>query len=269
LRGDTSAVLALIAASDPVAIERGEGALLTKGEYARALLYNGLGRYEDALAPAESVSVRDGETFAPLAMSEWVEAATRSGATDAAATALELLTERTAAAGTEWALGLEARARALLAEDDDAEPLYREAIAHLGRCRAAPDHARAHLLYGEWLRRAGRRVEAREQLGSAHEMFLDFGMEAFAERARRELVATGAQVRKRTAAARDDLTAQEAQIAEFARNGQTNSEIAAQLFLSTRTVEWHMRKILTKLGISSRKELDVALRAGQHSMASV
>ena len=265
LRGDAGALAALIGVTDPVAMARGEGAMLTKSEYARALLYNGLGRYEDALTMAESVCSRDGETWSVLAMSEWVEAAARSGATDAAAAALERLTERTAAAGTEWALGLEARARALLAEEDDAELLYREAIARLGRCRAAPDHARAHLLYGEWLRRAGRRVEAREQLGLAHGMFVDFGMEAFGERARRELVATGAHVRKRTAAARDDLTPQETQIAELARRGHTNSEIAAQLFLSTRTVEWHLRKVYTKLAISSRRDLDSALQPGAHA----
>ena len=260
LRGDEAALAALASVTDPVAMSRGEGAMLTKSEYAWALLYNGLGRYEEALPMAESVCSRDGETWSVLAMSEWVEAAARSGASDTAAAALDLFTERTSAAATEWALGLEARARALLARPEKAELLYREAIDRLGRCRAAPDHARAHLLYGEWLRREGRRVDAREQLGSAHEMFLDFGMDAFAERGRRELVATGAQVRKRTAAARDDLTPQETQIAELARSGQTNTDIAAQLFLSTRTVEWHLRKVYSKLGISSRRDLDSALQ---------
>ena len=260
LRGDEPALAALVAVTDPVALARGEGAMLTKSEYAWALLYNGLGRYEDALPMAESVCSRDGETWSVLAMSEWIEAAARSGAKDTAAAALKRFAERTSAAGTEWALGLEARARALLSEDAHTEELYREAIDRLSRCRAAPDRARAHLLYGEWLRRTGRRVDAREQLGSAHEMFLDFGMEAFAERCRRELVATGAQVRKRTAAARDDLTPQETQIAELARGGQTNPDIAAQLFLSPRTVEWHLRKVYAKLGITSRRDLDSALQ---------
>jgi DNA-binding CsgD family transcriptional regulator len=269
LRGDKVAVADLVSAIEPVAMARGEGALLTKGEYASAVLYNGLGRYEEALPAAERASARDGETFSAQALSELVEAAARSGTSEVAAAAVERLTDRTSIAGTEWAIGLQARARALLSEGAVAEGLYREAVDRLGRCRVASDHARAYLLYGEWLRRAGRRSDAREQLRPAHEMFVTFGMDAFAERTRRELVATGEHVRKRTAAARDDLTAQEAQIAELARSGQTNPEIAAQLFLSTRTIEWHMRKILSKLGISSRKELDVALRAGTRTLAPV
>jgi DNA-binding CsgD family transcriptional regulator len=269
LRGDRAAVAAIVSAVEPLATARGEGGLLTKAEYATATLHNGLGHYEEALAAAEAASARDGETFAAQAMSEYIEAAARCGRTEAATAAVERLTERTTVAGTEWALGLQARARALVSDGPAAEELYREAIDRLGRCRIGTDHARAHLLYGEWLRRSGRRVDARERLGSAHEMFLAYGMEAFADRTRRELVATGAVVRKRTAAARDDLTAQEAQIAELAREGQTNTEIASQLFLSTRTVEWHMRKVLTKLGISSRRELDAALGTPARAPQSV
>jgi DNA-binding CsgD family transcriptional regulator len=190
---------------------------------------------------------------------ELVEAAVRCGRDELAAEALGHLIHATQAAGTEWALGLEARSRALVGTYADVDELYREAIDRLGRCRIAPEQARAHLLYGEWLRRAGRRGDAREQLRRAHDMLTAIGMEAFAERARRELAATGEKVRRRVAETRDELTAQEMQIAELARDGHSNPEIAAQLFLSARTVEWHLRKVFAKLGISSRRELDTAL----------
>jgi len=173
--------------------------------------------------------------------------------------ALEQLTAITRAGGTDWGLGLEARSRALLSELDAAEPLYREAVERLGRTRVRGEHARAHLLYGEWLRRDGRRMDAREQLRTAHRMFADMGMEAFAERARRELQATGGKVRRRTVETRDELTAQEAQIARLACDGLSNPEIGARLFLSPRTVEWHLKKVFTKLGISSRMALHDAL----------
>ena len=173
--------------------------------------------------------------------------------------ALGRLTDITRAGGTDWALGIEARSRALLSEGEPAETLYREAIERLGRTRIRGEHARAHLLYGEWLRRDGRRKDAREQLRIAHRRFADMGMEAFAERARRELLATGATTRKRRAATRDELTPQEWQIARLARDGLTNSEIGGRLFLSPRTVEWHLRKVFTKLGISSRMGLHDAL----------
>jgi len=165
------------------------------------------------------------------------------------------------AAGTDWALGIEARTRALLSEGPPAEALYLEALERLARTRLATERARAHLLYGEWLRREGRRVDAREQLRMAHDELAAIGMQAFADRARRELGATGEKAPKRRAETRDDLTAQEAQIAELAREGHSNPEIGAQLFLSPRTVEWHMRKVYAKLEISSRRDLDVALRA--------
>ena len=165
----------------------------------------------------------------------------------------------TQASGTDWALGVESRSRALLSEGDAAERLYREAIERLGRTRARAELARARLLYGEWLRREGRRLDAREQLRAAHDLFTAMGAEGFGERARRELLATGETARNRTSEARDELTPQEAQIARLAARRQTNSEIGAQLFISPRTVEWHLRKVFTKLGISSRKELSAAL----------
>jgi DNA-binding CsgD family transcriptional regulator len=177
-----------------------------------------------------------------------------------AADALERLSETTRASGSDWALGIEARSRALLSDGETAERLYREAIDRLGRTRVRVALARAHLLYGEWLRRERRRVDARKQLRTAHGMFDAMGAEAFAERAHRELAATGETVRKRTVETRDELRPQEAQIARLARDGQTSAEIGAQLFLSPRTVDWHLRKVFAKLGINSRKQLGIALR---------
>jgi DNA-binding CsgD family transcriptional regulator len=165
------------------------------------------------------------------------------------------------AAGTDWALGILARSRALVSAGEDADTLYREAIERLGRTRIRVELARARLLYGEWLRREGRRMDARDQLRAAHEMFSHFGAEAFAERGRRELLATGETARKRTENTRDVLTPQEAQIAGMASDRQTNSEIGAMLFISPRTVEYHLRKVFTKLDVSSRKELRSALAA--------
>jgi DNA-binding CsgD family transcriptional regulator len=258
-RGDEAALSALVEAVEPVAIDRGEGILLTFCESARALLCLGLGRYQAALEAAESASAHDELGVNAYSLADLVEAAARAGESEAAAAALERLAERTQSARTETALGFEARSRALLSEGALADELYREAIERLGRSRLATERARAHLLYGEWLRREGRRIEAREQLRTAHDMLSAIGMEAFAERARRELVATGERARKRTADTLGDLTPQEAQIAQLAREGHSNPEIGAQLFLSPRTVEWHLRKVFTKLGISSRKELDAAL----------
>jgi DNA-binding CsgD family transcriptional regulator len=169
--------------------------------------------------------------------------------------AFERLTKAAQPSGTEFALGIEARCRALLSQGEAADKLYREAIERLRRTRLRPEIARAHLLYGEWLRRESRRLEAREQLRTAHEMLVAIGMEAFAERARQELQATGEKVRKRTVGTRDDLTAQERQIARLASGGLSNPEIDARLFLSPRTVEWHLRNVFTKLGIRSRREL--------------
>ena len=258
-RGDESALAEHVEADKAKAIARGEGLLPTVGQHASALMHNGLGRYDAALTAAEAASGPDAPMTTLWSLPELVEAATRCMKTGVAAAALERLTERTQAAGTEWALGVEARSRALLSEGASAEELYREAIDRLARCRIAPERARAHLLYGEWLRRASRRVDAREQLRTAHDLLTGFGMDGFAERARRELIATGEKVRKRRAENRGELTAQESQIAQLAREGRSNPEIAAQLFLSPRTVEWHMRKVLAKLGISSRRELDGVL----------
>ncbi len=200
------------------------------------------------------------------ALPELVEAATRCGEAEIARNALERLAATTQPAGTDFGLGIEARSRALLNEGDATEGLYREAIARLGRTQLRPELARAHLLYGEWLRRENRRVDARAQLRTAHDMLRAIGMEAFAERARLELTATGEKVRKRTAETRDDLTEQEQQIAGLARDGLSNSEIGARLFLSPRTVEWHLRKVFGKLGISSRRELRGAPRAPESEL---
>jgi ATP/maltotriose-dependent transcriptional regulator MalT len=198
---------------------------------------------------------------------ELIEAAARGGQAELAHDALQQLTEMTAAGGTDWGLGLEARSRALLSEGETAERLYQEGIGRLGCTRVRGEHARAHLLYGEWLRREGRRKDARAQLRTAHRMFTEMGMEAFAERAGRELQATGETVRKRRAETRDDLTAQERQIAQLARDGLSNPEIGARLFLSPRTVEWHLRKVFAKLGISSRRELTSALPVSDSELA--
>jgi DNA-binding CsgD family transcriptional regulator len=258
-RGDEAEASILIEALEREAPVRGDGAVLTAGEAARALLHNSLGNYEKALAAAQQASAQDELGASSLSLPELVEAAVRSGRPQVAADALERLAERARAAGTEFALGLEARSRALLSEGAPAESLYREAIELLGRTRMRVEVARAHLLYGEWLRRENRRVDAREQLRSAHELFSAMGAEGFAERAARELLATGEKARKRTPDTRGDLTAQEAQIAQLAREGYSNPEIGAQLFLSPRTVEYHLHKVFTKLAITSRIQLDGVL----------
>jgi DNA-binding CsgD family transcriptional regulator len=186
---------------------------------------------------------------------ELIEAAARSGNGKLAADAVARLSHITAVGGTDWALGVNARSQALVTEGEAAGMLYREAIERLDRTRVRVELARAHLLYGEWLRREPRRLDAREQLRIAHEMFTEFGMEAFAERARVELEATGEQPRKRTVQTRDDLTPQEAQISRLAAEGATNPEIAAQLFISPSTVDYHLRKAFRKLGVKSRRQL--------------
>jgi DNA-binding CsgD family transcriptional regulator len=246
----------LIHATTEDSLARGEGMGLTLAQWATALLHNGLARYDVALAAAEQVAEDPHELwFSPLTMLELIEAATRSGRNDRAARALEVLSETTRASGTPWARGIEARSRALLAEGVVAETLYREAIRHLGPTRLRVDLARTHLLYGEWLRRERRRIDARTQLRTAHELFSEFGMEAFAERARVELEATGEHARKRTVATRGDLTPQEAQISGLVAQGHTNREIAAQLFISPNTVEYHLRKVFRKLDVKSRTQL--------------
>jgi DNA-binding CsgD family transcriptional regulator len=254
-RGRETQTLELIEASVEDATVRGEGRTISVVENAKAVLYNGLGHYEAAFTAAQLACEHDDLGLFGWALVELVEAAVRSRNFDVALAAGGRLEERTRASGSDWALGIGARCRALLSEGETAERLYCEAIDRLARTRMRVALARARLLYGEWLRRENRRVDGRHQLRTAHEMFADFGMEAFAQRARRELLATGETVRKRTVDTRDDLTAQETQIARFAAEGHTNPEIGARLFISPRTVEWHLRKIFTKLGISSRKEL--------------
>jgi DNA-binding CsgD family transcriptional regulator len=255
----------LIQATLREVVPRGEGIGVSTTQWASALLHNGLGEYETALAASKQVLEPPKRLDATVnwVLPELIEAAARSDRGGLAHDALQQLSEMTRAGGTDWALGLEARCRALVSAPDVAEPLYAEAIERLGRTRVRGDDARAHLLYGEWLRREGRRMDAREPLRTAHRMFTDMGMEAFAERARRELLATGETVRKRRPETRDELTPQEEQIARLAREGLTNSEIGGQLFLSPRTVEWHLNKVFTKLGIRSRMGLHDAL-PGRH-----
>jgi DNA-binding CsgD family transcriptional regulator len=261
-RGIEAEALVLFEATEPAAIARGEGVVLTLSEHARAVLYNGLARYEAALGSAQSAGALDELLLSVWSLPELVEAATRCGQADVANAAIERLSERTGAAGTELALGIEARSRALLSEGALAERLYREAIDRLGHTRLALELARARLLYGEWLRRERRRIDARDQLRGARDMFTSMGAEAFAARAGRELLATGETARKRTAESRYDLTAQETQIAQFARDGLSNAEIGARLFISPRTVEYHLRKVFTKLGITTREHLDRVLSGG-------
>jgi DNA-binding CsgD family transcriptional regulator len=248
----------LIQATMDGVTSRGEGRGVTS-QYAAALLYNGLGHYDKALAAAELVCEYDDLGVLGWSLTELVEAAVRSGQPARASDALQRLSETTRASGTDWALGTEARSRALLSEGERAENCYREAIERLDRTRMRPAVARAHLLYGEWLRRENRRRDARAQLRTAYDMLSAMGAEAFAERARRELLATGETVRKRTVETISELTAQEAHIARLAFDGRTNMEIGAQLYLSPRTVEWHLGKVYTKLGIGSRRELRRAL----------
>jgi DNA-binding CsgD family transcriptional regulator len=237
---------------------RGEGRGVAT-QYAVALLYNGLGQYDKALAAAELACEYDDIGVVGWSLAELVEAAVRSGQSERAADALHRLSETTRTSGTDWALGTEARSRALLSEGQTAENSYREAIERLDRTRMRPAAARARLLYGEWLRRENRRRDARAELRTAYGLFTAMGIEAFAERARRELLATGDTVRKRTVETVSELTAQEAHIARLAVDGRTNMEIGTQLFLSTRTVEWHLGKVYTKLGVGSRRELRQAL----------
>jgi DNA-binding CsgD family transcriptional regulator len=241
-------------------VSRGEAIGMTVTQWANAVLFNGLGRYDDALAAARQATEYPQELgFCTWSLAELVEAAVRCRDEPSAAGALRRLAETTGASGTAWARGIEARSRALVSDGETAEYLYRAAIEQLGRTRVRADLARAHLLYGEWLRRVGRRIDARQHLRAAHEVFAGMRAEGFAERARRELAATGETVRRQTAETRDELTPQEAQIARLAADRNTNPEIGAQLFISSRTVEWHLRKIFAKLDVTNRRQLGVAL----------
>jgi DNA-binding CsgD family transcriptional regulator len=259
-RGEEAEAEYVIAAAIDEARTRGRGGAIKLLQFAKATLYNSLGRYEDALIAAESASSPPLYAPAHLVLGELVEAAVRSHKSADAAKAFEQLSERTRASGTDWALGVEARCQALLSTGDAAESLYIEAIERLDRTPNRPEAARAHLLYGEWLRRENRRVDARQQLRTAHETLSAMGAHGFAERARRELLATGETVRKRTVETAAELTDQEGCIARLVAEGLSNVEIGAQLFISPRTVEWHLGKVFTKRGIGSRRELRSVLQ---------
>ncbi len=255
-RGREQELTGALAASRADFASRGEGMGITLSLWVRAVLRNGQGRYDDAYAAAAEGSADPRELFfAPFATVELIEAASRTERATEGADALDGLRESTQASGTPWALGVEARCRALLASDDEAEPFYRESIERLEPTRLRFDLARAHLVYGEWLRRGRRRVDARAQLRAAFDEFTEFGMDAFAERARVELEATGERARKRTDDTLNQLTPQEAQIARLAGQGNTNREIAAQLFISPSTVEYHLAKAFRKLDVTSRVQL--------------
>jgi DNA-binding CsgD family transcriptional regulator len=256
LRGRESEARVLIDAGTKEVLRRGEGEGLTFVQWATAVLANGLGRYDEALDAARQAGADSREVwFSTWGLVEQIEAATRTGQADDTGGALERLAESTRVSGSDWALGIEARSRALLSDGEAAETLYREAIERLERTRLRIELARSHLLYGEWLRRVRRRLDARAQLRTAHELFSRFGMEAFAERARVELKATGERARKRNAETSDDLTPREMQISRLAADGATNAEIAARLFISASTVDYHLRHTYRKLGVRSRTQL--------------
>jgi DNA-binding CsgD family transcriptional regulator len=263
IQGRERDATALIAGTLDAASDGGKGLAAMNAYWAAAVLNNGLGRYDQALASADGATAGTFEPFVSMwALPELVEAALRAGNVERAQEALHRLAETTRPCGTDFAVGMELRCRAIVTDGKSAEDLYRQAIHHLSQTRLRPELARAYLLFGEWLRRDGRRVDARERLRSAYDLFTAIGMEAFAQRARRELAATGEHVRRQSDDNRDALTPQEEQIARLAREGQSNLEISAQLFLSPRTVEWHLRKVFAKLGIASRRELRQALTLG-------
>ena len=255
LRGIPADVLPNLEAAAARGTARGEGRALGMNGWATAVLNNGLGRYEEAFAAAREACEYDDLGLHGWRLSELIEAAVRCGELETAAVAARRLEERAGASGTDFGLGFSASARALIADDEHADVLFAEGIERLERTRMVIHLARAHLRYGEWLRRVNRRVDARRHLGKAHEMFTRMGAQAFAERARRELVATGEKIAKQPSGSGDELTAQETQIARLASDGFTNQEIGAQLFISTHTVEWHLRKVFVKLGITSRRQL--------------
>jgi DNA-binding CsgD family transcriptional regulator len=262
LQGQEVDGLTLLESAINEAAAIGQGFAVQCGEFVKAILFNGLGRYEEALAAAQRASDDTPELFlSSWALAELIEAASRNERPGDAASTLERLTQDTMVAGTDWGLGIAARSRALPTDGEAAESLYREAIERLGRTRLRPELARAHLLDGEWLRRE-RRLEARNELRIAHEMFASMGAEGFAARAERELLAAGMRARKRSVETRDDLTAQEAQVARLARDGLSNAEIGARLFISQHTVAYHLRKLFSKLDINSRNQLEQVLPEG-------
>ena len=268
-QGHEEEALALIENSRRVAAATGQGMALSMIDNAHAVLMNGLGRYEEALAAAERACAHGEHSLYAHVLVELIEVAVRCDQPQSAAEGLARLADRTQASGSDWALGLEARSRALVTPGPAAEPLYQEALQRLARAPVPPYLARAQLVYGEWLRRHNRRLDARRELRAAHDTLSRIGAGAFAERARRELTATGETVRRLTVETRDALTPQEAQVARLAQKGHTNQQIGAELFISPRTVEYHLHKVFTKLGIGSRKELRAALADAQHAAAAV
>jgi DNA-binding CsgD family transcriptional regulator len=266
-QGRQQQATALIQATVQNATGGGTGRLIGFAAYASAVLYNGLGRYDAARDAVQEVFQRRELAFGHLVVAELAEAAARTGEVTLVQAALDWLSERTRETPTDWVLGIEARVRALFTDGEAADRAYQESIQRLGRTRVRSQLARSHLLYGEWLRRRGRRMDAREQLRTARRLLEEMGMEAFAERARHELRATGETVRPRTAPAAsggragNGLTAQEAQVARLARDGLSNPEIGARLFISPRTAQYHLSNVFTKLGISSRSQLDQVLPA--------
>jgi ATP/maltotriose-dependent transcriptional regulator MalT len=265
-RGRPMDLTPALAAVENELIDGADGYAVEVASYTTAVLNNGLGRYPDAVAAAREVAYEP-VFVAPFALSELIEAAVRSGDPAAAKGALERLSVHTVD-GSDWAMGIEARSRALLSAGAEAEGHYVEAVRRFGRTRLRPDLARAHLIYGEWLRGAHRRVDARHHLRTAYDLLTGIGADAFAERARHELLAAGERIRKREVDNHTGLTAQEEHIARLARDGRTNPEIGAELFISARTVEWHLRKVFTKLGITSRKGLHDALRSSRQDAPS-
>lgn len=261
-QGDEPTARRAISSAVDQATGRGDGRALGLAGYAAAVLHNGLGHYDTALESARSACEYEDLGFYGSALAELVESAVRRGARGDAETALRRLDERARSSGTGWAQGVLARSQALLSEGRDADRLYRESIEHLSRSRAAVQLARTHLTYGEWLRRENRRTQARDQLRGAYDRFARMGAQAFADRARRELQATGEKAPRRPSPTDNGLTAQESRIAHLASDGLTNRDIGAQLFLSPHTVEWHLRKVFTKTGVSSRRQLGAALRSG-------
>ena len=258
-RGNEYNASRLIEAAEREGQALGVQPLVTLASHSRAVLNNGLGRHDTARDAARYAFERDTVGYRAFFGLELAEAASRTGDLDLVSEVDRFLAERVPVTPTDWALGIAARVRALVADGEVAEREYRESIERLDGTRVRVEVARGHLLYGEWLRREGRRVDARDQLRTAHEMLGSMGLEAFAERARRELRATGERARKRTVETRDDLTPQEAEIARLVAEGLTNPEIGARLFLSRRTVEWHLKKVFLKLDVSSRKQLGAAL----------
>jgi DNA-binding CsgD family transcriptional regulator len=268
-RGEESRASELIDATWRKATARGLGRLINFADCARSVLYNGLGRHDLARDAARRAFERDQLGFGPFVVPELAEAASRTGDVALVQAAHEWLSERTRVNASDWSLGIEARVRALLSEGNAADDLYRESIARLGHTRVRAELARGHLLYGEWLRRERRRLEAREQLRTAHDMLDAMGIEAFAERAGRELLATGETARKRSVETNVALTPQETQIARLAADGLSNPDIGTRLFISPATVKYHLRKVFTKLGITSRNQLDGVLRGGPATARSL